>query len=355
MTQVVPSCPRCNQFLKTVSRAPAHYECLKCRGSFHQYNQLEDRLRFSFLNRVFRLMQEGVGEPSLMCIDCHERMVKIKPFQRYGGLDRYGLVPPAPRGFDPNLSIVVCKSCSGFWLEQHDLLRLPQELEKYDPKNLGFDPLIFNPPMIEGVKVYQYEPKLTYLFMGISILMMLLAKPFPALTWKLALHGNDVFNNLGLHLITSIFVHADWHHLIGNMAFLYVTGKALEHRLSSSRYALLFLGSGIASGLAQSFAEPSGLIVGASGAISGLIGFFPFEMPKAKIAFRFGMGSDLLMGLDEDKISLPAPVVVFAWTLLQYLSGTLFRNENIAYWGHFGGAIAGIIFYFYFLGQDENP
>ena len=90
-------------------------------------------------------------------------------------------------------------------------------------------------------------------------------------------------------LLTSMFLHGGWMHLLGNMLFLYIFGDNLEDEMGHSRYLLFYLASGIAAGLIQAASDPFSSIptVGASGAIAGIMGGYLLLYPKAKVDVLF--------------------------------------------------------------------
>jgi len=143
-----------------------------------------------------------------------------------------------------------------------------------------------------------------------------------------------------LTLITSMFLHGDWLHLIGNMWFLAIFGRNVECALDHGRFLVFYLACGVAGGLAHVFSDMHSLIpcLGASGAISGIMGGYVSIFPFNKIRMWFGW----FIGV----IELPAIAVVGIWFLFQYLaafweleSGV---SDGIAYWDHIGGFVAGV-------------
>lgn len=133
-------------------------------------------------------------------------------------------------------------------------------------------------------------------------------------------------------LFTSIFLHANLVHLIGNMLFLLTFGNGVEQAFRPPRYALYYLFWGIFAGATQVFVTPNsqGTIVGASGAIGGVLGAYLLLFPTNKI-----------------EILIPfvfIPVVVSAWVLLGawFLMQILLPQEGVANWAHVGGFACGM-------------
>jgi membrane associated rhomboid family serine protease len=146
-----------------------------------------------------------------------------------------------------------------------------------------------------------------------------------------------------LTLVTSMFLHCDVFHLIGNMWFLLVFGRNVECALNHGRFLAFYAICGIVGGLAHVASDPRSVIpcLGASGAISGVLGAYVAIHPLNKIKCWFGWW----LGVFE----LPALVVIGVWFLLQYVSAFIAwehpeYGDGIAYWDHVGGFLTGIVF-----------
>jgi len=143
-----------------------------------------------------------------------------------------------------------------------------------------------------------------------------------------------------LTLITSMFLHGDWLHLIGNMWFLAIFGRNVECALDHGRFLAFYLACGVLGGLAHVFSDMHSLIpcLGASGAISGIMGAYVSIHPFNKIRMWFGW----LIGV----IELPAIAVVGFWFLFQYLAAFMELDsgvsDGVAYWDHIGGFLGGV-------------
>ena len=144
-------------------------------------------------------------------------------------------------------------------------------------------------------------------------------------------------------LLTSMFLHADLIHLGGNMLFLYVFGDNVEDTFGHFRYAAFYLLAGIAGSLTHvgSLAFLGGDLaiptIGASGAISGVLGAYLLLYPRAKIVTLVFFGWIWL-------IALPAIVFLGVWFALQLLYSYLGLAAGVAYWAHIGGFAAGTLF-----------
>jgi membrane associated rhomboid family serine protease len=141
-------------------------------------------------------------------------------------------------------------------------------------------------------------------------------------------------------LFTSMFLNAEWLHLIFNMLFLYVFGDNIEDIFGHLKYLIFYLFCGLAASFTYIISLPSvnpmESVVGASGAISGVLGAYLVLFPKAKILTIVFYGWVLF---------LPIPAIIFLgiWFATQWLSVFFEIGGNIAWWAHIGGFIAGMI------------
>ena len=142
---------------------------------------------------------------------------------------------------------------------------------------------------------------------------------------------------------TSMFLHASFGHLISNMIFLNIFGDNLEAKLGKIKYLLFYFLCGISASIFQIFTNPSSKIpmVGASGAIAGLMGGYLYLFPKRKIDVLFSFGWFLRV------VTLPAWTMLFYWFFYQLIYGlgslTLPSIRGIAYFAHIGGFLTGFL------------
>ena len=151
--------------------------------------------------------------------------------------------------------------------------------------------------------------------------------------------------------ITSMFMHGSWFHLIGNMWFLWVFGNNVEDSMGHFRYAMFYLLCGLAAGGAQSFTDPNSLVpmVGASGAIGGIMGAYIVLYPRVRVHML------VFLGFYITTIVVPAFVMLGYWFIIQLLSGlpSLGSKEGgVAFWAHVGGFLAGAILIFVFRDRE---
>jgi membrane associated rhomboid family serine protease len=142
-------------------------------------------------------------------------------------------------------------------------------------------------------------------------------------------------------LITSIFLHGGIFHIGGNMLFLYVFGDNVEDAFGHLPYLLFYLICGLVADFVHilSLSTSAGLLIptlGASGAISGVMGAYILLYPRARI-------ETLIITFVVTIVSIPAVFFLGFWFLLQILYSWLDLSGNVAYWAHIGGFIAGLI------------
>jgi len=144
------------------------------------------------------------------------------------------------------------------------------------------------------------------------------------------------------HLVTSMFLHGSWMHLLGNMWFLWLFGNNVEDAMGRPRFVAFYLLSGLAAAFAQVLTDPaSGIpMVGASGAISGVMGGYLVLYPRVRVFCVVPLGFVLT------SVALPAWMMLVYWLGLQFVSGltVLGRGEGggVAFWAHVGGFVAGL-------------
>jgi rhomboid family protein len=150
-------------------------------------------------------------------------------------------------------------------------------------------------------------------------------------------------------IFTSMFMHAGWMHLLGNMLFLWIFGDNVEDRLGPAKFLIFYLVCGIVATLAQVAvsAESSIPNLGASGAISGVLGGYLVLFPKGRVKV-------LMRGR---VVALPAMVVIGLWIVLQLISGIGSFTQSpqtggVAYMAHIGGFVAGLALAFLLSGRS---
>ena len=141
-------------------------------------------------------------------------------------------------------------------------------------------------------------------------------------------------------VITSMFMHGGWFHIIGNMWFLWVFGNNIEDSMGHMRFVVFYLLCGVAAAFTQLLADPHSHVpmVGASGAISGVLGAYILLFPQVRIHTL------VTLGFFVTTVALPAYVMLGYWFVLQLLLGAVSRTAGgIAVWAHIGGFVAGVV------------
>ncbi len=153
------------------------------------------------------------------------------------------------------------------------------------------------------------------------------------------------------HLLTSMFLHGSWMHLLGNMWFLWLFGNNIEDSMGRLRFIAFYLLCGLTAAIGQILTHPSSAIpmVGASGAISGVMGGYLLLYPNVRV---FAM---VPLGFVITSVALPAWAMLGYWFLIQFVSGlAAFGSEigGVAFWAHVGGFVAGLVLVKLFARSD---
>ena len=142
-------------------------------------------------------------------------------------------------------------------------------------------------------------------------------------------------------MLTSMFMHGGWLHLGLNMLFLWIFGDNVEESMGHVRYLIFYVACGIAAALAQALINPGSTIpmIGASGAISGVLGAYVLLHPRATVRVL------IILGIFVTMAHLPAMIVLGIWFATQILSGALtpVGQPGVAFWAHIGGFVAGMV------------
>jgi membrane associated rhomboid family serine protease len=142
--------------------------------------------------------------------------------------------------------------------------------------------------------------------------------------------------------LTSMFLHGSWFHLLGNMWFLWLFGNNVEDSMGRLRYAAFYILCGLAAAGFQVFLTPGSAIpmIGASGAISGIMGAYVLLYPRVRVHML------VVLVVFITRIVVPAYLMLGYWFLLQLIGGTATagtESGGTAFWAHVGGFIAGAL------------
>ncbi len=141
------------------------------------------------------------------------------------------------------------------------------------------------------------------------------------------------------HIVTSMFLHGGWGHILGNMWFMWIFGNNVEDSMGRLRFVAFYLLSGVGAALAQVITQPASIIpmVGASGAISGVMGAYVILYPRVRVFTLVPLGFFLTT------IALPAWVMLGYWIALQFLGSVGGAESGVAFWAHIGGFVVGAV------------
>jgi len=206
------------------------------------------------------------------------------------------------------------------------------------------------------------------------------ARRFPVVNWLIILANagafyyelrigpsalNEFINNWGLvpvrfwatpqtawiTIFSAMFLHGGWFHIVSNMWVLFIFGDNVEDRMGGERYLVFYLLSGVAAALLQAFLLPesSAPMVGASGAIAGVLGAYLILFPRARILSLVPILFIFTL------IEIPAVVFLLFWFASQLFSGFLAlggaSGSGVAWWAHIGGFVFGLLGVFVFRRQ----
>lgn len=148
----------------------------------------------------------------------------------------------------------------------------------------------------------------------------------------------------GIPFLTSMFLHGGWLHLAGNMLYLWIFGDNIEEKLGHARYLGFYVICGIVAGALHVFIDPASTIptVGASGAISGVLGAYLLMFPRARVLTVIPVFFFIQL------VELPALFVLGFWFVIQFFNGLASLGfetggmGGVAWWAHIGGFLAGM-------------
>ncbi|MBM4128963.1 MAG: rhomboid family intramembrane serine protease, partial [Nitrospira sp.] len=146
-----------------------------------------------------------------------------------------------------------------------------------------------------------------------------------------------------LTIFSAMFMHGGILHLAGNMLYLWIFGNNIEDKLGHVRFLVFYIFCGIVSAYAHAITEPHSLIpmIGASGAISGILGAYLLLFPRA------GVYTLIFLGFFIQIVKIPAFVVIGFWAIIQFINGLLstglIKEGGVAWFAHIGGFLTGLL------------
>jgi membrane associated rhomboid family serine protease len=166
----------------------------------------------------------------------------------------------------------------------------------------------------------------------------------PADFWA-AVQAGDWLSPPVLHIVSSMFLHGGWLHLLGNMLYLWIFANRLEDGIGHVPFLGLYLAGGAVAAMVHALVEPASDIpaIGASGAISAVLGAYLVLYPRARIQ------SLVFLGFFYQLVAIPSVLVLGFWFILQLIDGVAALNAadvatgGVAVWAHIGGFVAGLV------------
>ena len=142
-----------------------------------------------------------------------------------------------------------------------------------------------------------------------------------------------------LSVLTSMFLHGGWMHLIGNMLYLWIFGDNIEEAMGRLKYLVFYIGCGVIAALSQALPHPESTVpmIGASGAISGVLGAYLMLFPHARVLTL------IPLGFASQLVRIPAVWVLLLWFVIQLLSNSFGGDSGVAFSAHVGGFIGGVV------------
>jgi membrane associated rhomboid family serine protease len=196
------------------------------------------------------------------------------------------------------------------------------------------------------------RPVVTTVLIAINILIFLFEFSLPEYS-RHYFSRTDLIQRYGLTpdhfrltaLLTSMFLHAGWMHVLGNMLYLWAFGNRLEDALGHAKFAVFYLLCGVAAGEAQVLLNPYSTLpmVGASGAIAGVMGAYLLKFPRARILTL------VLIFFFITTFEIPAVILLGYWFIIQLFSGlgsitqTNLTGGGVAWFAHIGGFLSGML------------
>ena len=196
-------------------------------------------------------------------------------------------------------------------------------------------------------------PVITVIFIAINVLVFLYEQTLSerGLTRLFLQYGvvssrffdGNITLNDGLTLITSMFLHGGWLHVGGNLLYLWIFGNNIEDRLGAFRFSVFYFLTGLVAAALQVIIEPSSRLpmIGASGAIAGVLGGYIVLFPRARVQTL------IFFFIFVQVVSVPASLLLGWWFLIQLFNGVMslgdYAQGGVAFFAHIGGFIAGAV------------
>ncbi len=342
------------------TRHGIHHVCIRCHGSLVGLGVLRKLVDKKAVNDLWRRAYDRVGRVGRPCPVCTASMTEVSIMHDQlhidvctrchmtwfdgGELDALPLVPlpPHPPEMCPEAKAVLAlhnlKQIRHEAALDQDFNNNPEEAWKYLPAMLGL-------PVELDSRTLSRRPWLAWIFASLLVLVFLLILSDPrkvVAAWGFI--PLDPFRHYGLTFWSSMLIHGGWSHLIGNTYFLLLFGTAVEDHLGIRRTLLLLLLAGFAGSLMHMAGDPRSAmpLIGASGAISGIIAYYSLLYPHARLGLLFRYF------LYFRWLSFPAWGAFLMWMILQLLGVGMQLNGlgTVSSLAHLGGVLAAGLVWF---------
>jgi len=351
-------CPRCQSGMRgAVEATPAGSVeldyCPSCRGIWFDRGELESillQVRSDIQPIGVPIPTDGPGPRRCP----RDRLPMIE--RRLSTARLRSSIYAAPSDTIPDgVCIDQCPSCLGIWLDGgelgqitqamraphvHPLLRPTTQPPPEQDQDKPTSGLLWAFMFLTGLPVEQWQPRRRFPLVVLSVLLLCVMMFFvelgsrdpSALVLQLGLVPIRALSGSLLPWISHMFLHGGLWHLLGNMYFLWIFGDNVEDRLGKARFLLLYLASGLGAGLLQCLIQSNSTmpVVGASGAISGVMAAYALLFPNARLV-------SLIWVI---QVKWKTSTYLGMWLLLQFI-GAGIGERNIAWWAHIGGFAAG--------------
>lgn len=356
-------CPVClSELIPVESRTGMLDKCPNCRGVWFDSGEFidsvvtlteNDKIKAP-LPQLFKSRSiqpvNSVDESDKICPRCNQKLIKFN------------------YGYDSNVILDKCLTCQGIWADeteirevarylkvdprvveigkslietnqtQKDITELGNMLSDRNPSVLFFPKLIL--PLGDEIATTKF-PKINLSIIGLCVItyiyqLFVTANPI-AFIQQFGVIPSQILQREALYsLLTSMFLHGDFLHLLGNMFFLWIFGDNVEDRFSSFGYIVFYLACGAAADFMHIYFNATSTIpaIGASGAISGIIGAYLVFYPKSRIKTL------VICRI----IHIPAFLWLSIWFIFQLIFGFIYHStgvSNIAWFAHIGGFVFG--------------
>jgi len=355
-------CPECHVGLSRENSAlGVFWVCSSCRGRAATVAMLRKGLTRETVNALWLGARSESAPKRRDCPACLMRMSEVRLPTMLSAqtidvctrcqtvwfdtheYERMPAAPPPPKSFIQSLPP---EARERFAMLEMDAIRERYEREAETPDELWqYLPAVLGLPFERTQRVKRQMPWVTWGLAGAITVTSLAAFAGGENVFKdFGLVPATLLQSGGLTLITSIFLHGGWWHLLSNMYFLVMFGDDVEDLLGKKKYALLFLLAALAGGGAHILWEPQTTVpcIGASGAISGIITYYALALPHARIGWMFRVLWRIKW------VNLSARMMFLLWFGVQLLG--IWRQiegfSNVSALAHLGGVAVGVLFWF---------